>query len=172
MCIRDRARPATRCPPPSPRAAAAPLLPSASPPDPGRRADVQRWSRCSSSTAPLVLSPGSGPPKSTRAIPSSTAAPVPWRGTARSASTVISPCASMHSTAAKVPVGCSPPTGTFAAVECIDAQGEITVLADLAVPRHGTGAAVLDGMALVLLGGPEPGLSTSGAVELLHLDHR
>ena len=69
-------------------------------------------------------------------------------------------------------VGGEQPTGTFAAVECVDAQGKTTVLADLTVPRHGTGAAVLDGMALVLLGGPEPGLSTSGAVELLHLNPR
>ena len=59
--------------------------------------------------------------------------------------------------------------GTFAEVECLNADGRVTVLPELGVPRHGAGTAVLDGTALVLLGGPEPGLSTSGAVEALAL---
>lgn len=61
------------------------------------------------------------------------------------------------------------PDGTFAAVECIDADGTVDVLPDLAVARHGAGAAVVEGSSLIMLGGPEPGLTTSAVVELLRL---
>ncbi|MGH3923403.1 MAG: hypothetical protein ACRDTT_11140, partial [Pseudonocardiaceae bacterium] len=61
------------------------------------------------------------------------------------------------------------PTGTLGAVECIDASGAVVVLPPLGLPRHGLGAAVVDGVAYVLLGGPKPGLSVSGTVEALPL---
>lgn len=64
-------------------------------------------------------------------------------------------------------VGGEHPDGTYAAVECVDATGQTTTLAPLSVPRHGLGAVVLDGVAITLLGGPEPGLSVSSAVEML-----
>lgn len=60
-------------------------------------------------------------------------------------------------------------SGTLAAVECIDAAGGVTALPDLAVPRHGLGAAAVDGIAFTLLGGPQPGLFVSDAVEALRL---
>lgn len=59
------------------------------------------------------------------------------------------------------------PRGTFDEVECIDAEGRVTVLPPLAQPRHGTGAVVLEGFAYVLLGGPEPGLTVSSTVQAL-----
>lgn len=60
------------------------------------------------------------------------------------------------------------PDGTFGAVECL---GPIrrTTLPGLAVPRHGLGAATLDGRAYALLGGREPGLTVSDVVEVLDL---
>jgi hypothetical protein len=66
-------------------------------------------------------------------------------------------------------VGGEGPAGTFAAVECIDGAGAVTVLPPLARARHGLGAAVLDGVAYALLGGPEPGLFVSPVVEALGL---
>jgi hypothetical protein len=66
-------------------------------------------------------------------------------------------------------VGGESPNGTNSEVECIDAEGTTVVLPGLAVPRHGLGAAVADGHAYALLGGPEPGLFVSDAVELLAL---
>ncbi|MGH8901499.1 MAG: Kelch repeat-containing protein [Egibacteraceae bacterium] len=64
-------------------------------------------------------------------------------------------------------VGGEEPTGTLGAVECIDASGAVVGLPSLSRPRHGLGAAVVDGVAYVLLGGPRPGLSVSGTVEAL-----
>ncbi|MGH8885189.1 MAG: Kelch repeat-containing protein [Egibacteraceae bacterium] len=61
------------------------------------------------------------------------------------------------------------PTGTLGAVECIDASGAVVGLPSLSRPRHGLGAAVVDGVAYVLLGGSRPGLSVSGTVEALPL---
>lgn len=59
------------------------------------------------------------------------------------------------------------PDGTLDVVECIDSEGRTTTLSPLSQPRHGLGAAVADGVAYVLLGGPEPGLTASDAVEAL-----
>lgn len=64
-------------------------------------------------------------------------------------------------------VGGEGPDGTFDAVECIDVDGRTTTLAPLGQPRHGIGAAAADGVAYILLGGPEPGLTVSDAVEAL-----
>lgn len=66
-------------------------------------------------------------------------------------------------------VGGEEPTGTLATVECVTVEGGVTSLPDLAVPRHGLGAAVLDGAAYALLGGEQPGLFTSAVVEVLTL---
>jgi non-specific serine/threonine protein kinase len=59
--------------------------------------------------------------------------------------------------------------GTNPQVECVAADGTITALPDLTAPRHGLGAAVVDGVAYSLLGGPEPGLFASPTVERLEL---
>jgi hypothetical protein len=59
--------------------------------------------------------------------------------------------------------------GTNGEAECIDDAGRTTPLPPLATPRHGLGAAVLDGIAYALLGGPEPGLFVSDTVETLTL---
>jgi len=61
------------------------------------------------------------------------------------------------------------PDRAFRAVECIDAEGRVTTLAEMRVERHGHGAAAVDGTAYVLLGGPEPGLSAHASVEALDL---
>jgi hypothetical protein len=66
-------------------------------------------------------------------------------------------------------VGGESPEGTHAEVECIAADGRLTSLPGLARPRHGLGAAVLDGSAYVVLGGEQPGLFVSDAVEVLAL---
>lgn len=60
-------------------------------------------------------------------------------------------------------------SGTNPQVECIAADGHLTRLPDLPNPRHGLGAAVVDGTVYVLLGGPEPGLFVSDVVEALEL---
>jgi hypothetical protein len=59
--------------------------------------------------------------------------------------------------------------GTFAEVECMDAEGAISVLPPLEHPRHGLGAAVVEDRAYVVLGGPEPGLFVSAVVEALDI---
>ncbi|HEV8490082.1 MAG TPA: hypothetical protein VGQ58_09880 [Candidatus Limnocylindrales bacterium] len=59
--------------------------------------------------------------------------------------------------------------GTNPQVECIAADGRVTRLPDLRNARHGLGAAVVDGTVYVLLGGPQPGLFVSDAVEALEL---
>ena len=66
-------------------------------------------------------------------------------------------------------VGGEAPPGTFAQVECIDTEGNVSRLPDLAVARHGLGAAVVDGVAYAALGGPRPGLTVSGMLEALQL---
>lgn len=65
-------------------------------------------------------------------------------------------------------VGGEGPEGTFAAVECVGAIAT-TTLPGLTVPRHGLGAAFIEGRAYVVLGGPRPGLTVSGVVEVLDL---
>lgn len=65
-------------------------------------------------------------------------------------------------------VGGEGPNGTFAAVECVGAF-EMTTLPGLVLPRHGLGAVFWEGRAYALLGGPQPGLTVSGAVEVLDL---
>jgi hypothetical protein len=59
--------------------------------------------------------------------------------------------------------------GTFDEVECVTADGAATALPPLAERRHGLGAAVVDGVAYTLLGGPEPGLTVSDTVQALQL---
>jgi hypothetical protein len=66
-------------------------------------------------------------------------------------------------------IGGESPGGTHAQVECIDAQRAVRGLPDLARPRHGLGAAVVNGHAYALLGGEQPGLFVSDAVEELRL---
>ena len=61
------------------------------------------------------------------------------------------------------------PGGTNPQVECMDAAGTVAVLPDLGVARHGVGAAVVDGMAYVVLGGRQPGLFTSDVSERFDL---
>jgi hypothetical protein len=48
-------------------------------------------------------------------------------------------------------------------------DGKVGRLPDLGVARHGVGAAVVDGTAFVVLGGRQPGLSTSDVTEALRL---
>lgn len=67
-------------------------------------------------------------------------------------------------------VGGEAPGRTFDEVECIDAHGEVQTLPPLGEPRHGLGAAVVDGIVYVVLGGPEPGLAVSPVVEGLRLE--
>jgi non-specific serine/threonine protein kinase len=61
------------------------------------------------------------------------------------------------------------PDRAFTAVECVTADGTLVALPDLLEPHHGHGAAVLDGVAYVVLGGPEPTLSAGSTVEALDL---
>jgi hypothetical protein len=65
-------------------------------------------------------------------------------------------------------VGGESPDGANAQVECMGDAG-VTVLPELGEARHGLGAAVVDGRAYVLLGGPVPGLTVSATVEELVL---
>jgi non-specific serine/threonine protein kinase len=57
----------------------------------------------------------------------------------------------------------------FTTVECIDAGGAVETLPELNEPHHGHGAAVVDGIAYVVLGGPEPTLSAASTLETLAL---
>jgi N-acetylneuraminic acid mutarotase len=61
------------------------------------------------------------------------------------------------------------PEFAFTTVECIDAEGGVVTLPELNEPHHGHGAAVVDGVAYVVLGGPEPTLSAGSTVETLEL---
>ncbi|HEY6607918.1 MAG TPA: kelch repeat-containing protein [Candidatus Limnocylindria bacterium] len=61
------------------------------------------------------------------------------------------------------------PEFAFTTVECIDADGATVTLAELNEPHHGHGSAVVDGVAYVILGGPEPTLSAGATVESLAL---
>lgn len=62
------------------------------------------------------------------------------------------------------------PDRAYTAVECMAADGTVTTLPELGEPHHGHGAAVVDGLAYVLLGGPEPTLSAGATIETLALD--
>ena len=62
------------------------------------------------------------------------------------------------------------PDQAHTVVECVAADGSISTLPPLNEPHHGHGAAVVDGVAYVLLGGPEPTLSASSTVESLTLE--
>jgi Kelch motif len=66
-------------------------------------------------------------------------------------------------------VGGESPGGTNAQVECIDEDGDVALLPGLAHPRHGLGAAVVDGVAYVALGGDQPGLFVSPTLEAFEL---
>jgi hypothetical protein len=66
-------------------------------------------------------------------------------------------------------LGGEDPDRTFDEVECMDADGAVTTLPPLAVARHGLGAAVLEDVAYAVLGGPDPGLAVSDALEALTL---
>lgn len=59
------------------------------------------------------------------------------------------------------------PDRAFTTVECIDADGVVSTGPEMLVERHGHGAAVVDGVAYVVLGGPVPGLSAHASVEML-----
>jgi non-specific serine/threonine protein kinase len=59
------------------------------------------------------------------------------------------------------------PDQAYRTVECVAADGTISTLPPLNEPHHGHGAAVVDGVAYVLLGGPQPRLSASSTVESL-----
>jgi len=61
------------------------------------------------------------------------------------------------------------PDGTFAEVECVDEDGTVSRLPNLRHSRHGLSAAVVDGVAYTLLGGPTPGSSFADTVEALPL---
>lgn len=61
------------------------------------------------------------------------------------------------------------PDRAHTVVECIAADDTVAVLADLVQPHHGHGTAVVDGVAYVLLGGPEPLLTAGTTVEALDL---
>lgn len=66
-------------------------------------------------------------------------------------------------------VGGEQTSGTFAEVECVRPDRSVHALPRLSVARHGLGAAVLEGIAYVALGGPEPGLTASPVLEALPL---
>ena len=61
------------------------------------------------------------------------------------------------------------PDRAYRVVECIAPDGTVVALADLVEPHHGHGAAVVDGTAYVLLGGPEPLLTADTTVEVIDL---
>ncbi len=61
------------------------------------------------------------------------------------------------------------PDQAYTVVECVGDDGAITSLPSLNEPHHGHGAAVVDGVVYVLLGGPEPTLSAGSTVEALTL---
>ena len=61
------------------------------------------------------------------------------------------------------------PTFAFTSVECIDAAGTVSTLPELNEPHHGHGVAVVDGVAYVILGGPEPSLSAGSTIESLEI---
>ncbi len=62
------------------------------------------------------------------------------------------------------------PSGTFPQVECLDVRhGEWRKAPDLPTSRHGLGAAQIEDRVYVVGGGPRPGISVSGANEVLRV---
>ena len=61
------------------------------------------------------------------------------------------------------------PTRAFTIVECVSADDHVTAMPSMAQARHGHGAAVIHGVAYVLLGGAVPGLDVTATVEMLEL---
>ena len=61
------------------------------------------------------------------------------------------------------------PDQAYTVVECVGDDGAVTSLPSLNEPHHGHGAAVVDGVVYVLLGGPEPTLSAGSTVEAFTL---
>ncbi len=59
------------------------------------------------------------------------------------------------------------PDGAYTTVECIAIDGAVSTGPEMLVERHGHGAAVIDGVAYVVMGGPVPGLSVHASVERL-----
>ena len=59
------------------------------------------------------------------------------------------------------------PDRALDSVECIGSDGSVAILPPLAVAVHGHGAAVLDGVAYIILGGPEPLLTVSNTIQRL-----
>jgi len=59
------------------------------------------------------------------------------------------------------------PNEALGTVECVGTDGTVSTASEMTVERHGHGAAVVDGIAYVLLGGPVPGLSAHASVERL-----
>jgi hypothetical protein len=69
-----------------------------------------------------------------------------------------------------VSVGGEAPSGTIASVFAFDLrERRWRRLADLPTPRHGLGVVAHVDRVYVVAGGPEPGLTTSGAVESLRI---
>lgn len=66
-------------------------------------------------------------------------------------------------------LGGEAPNEAYRDVECVAADGQKTSLPPLAEPRHGHGAAVVDGLAYAVFGGHEPALSVSSTVEVFDL---
>jgi N-acetylneuraminic acid mutarotase len=67
-----------------------------------------------------------------------------------------------------VSVGGEEPAGTIGTVYAYDvARRRWSALPDLPTPRHGLGVVALQGRVWAIAGGPEPGLTVSGAVESL-----
>jgi hypothetical protein len=61
------------------------------------------------------------------------------------------------------------PEGTIASVECLS-DGRWERIAELRVPRHGLAVAGFGGRLHVVGGGPQPGLSVSGAHEVFTVE--
>ena len=59
------------------------------------------------------------------------------------------------------------PGTAYRAVECVDLDGVVVTGPEMGVQRHGHGAAVVDDVAYVLMGGDVPGLSAHSSVERL-----
>jgi len=68
-----------------------------------------------------------------------------------------------------VSIGGESPIGTHASVWSLRPGGRWSRLPDLPTPRHGVGVVALAGRVWAVAGGPEPGLTVSGAVESLPL---
>jgi N-acetylneuraminic acid mutarotase len=68
-----------------------------------------------------------------------------------------------------VSIGGESPRGTHESVWALRPGGRWTRLPDLPTPRHGVGVVGLAGSVWAVAGGPEPGLTVSGAVESLAL---